>query len=214
MRYRNPGDSCATYVVIGARPAAPSRPASGRARPRRAVARGARVVGRPSIAPVSWAPKPSTSSTCRATRFSGKPGRRASGAPPVNRLLSVANGSGPWSSIGRSSMPPLAARLAQASSSGALVAPKRSGRPEGVVTIRARRARDRARVCVGVRRTLPVPSAAWTRLADVFLQSAQLETPFPSRPDIEVRFGREVAPDGFAWLVPFTATARRTLESA
>ena len=39
-------------------------------------------------------------------------------------------------------------------------------------------------------------------LPDVFLQSAQLETPFPERPEIEVRFGREVAPSGFAWLVP------------
>lgn len=41
-------------------------------------------------------------------------------------------------------------------------------------------------------------------LPDVFLQSAQLETPFPQRPEIEVRFGREVAPSGFAWLVPFS----------
>jgi len=39
-------------------------------------------------------------------------------------------------------------------------------------------------------------------LPDVFLQSAQLETPFPSVPEIQVRLGREVAPDGFAWLVP------------
>jgi geranylgeranyl reductase family protein len=38
---------------------------------------------------------------------------------------------------------------------------------------------------------------------DVFLQSAQLETLFPEVPEIEVRFGREVAPKGFAWLVPF-----------
>jgi digeranylgeranylglycerophospholipid reductase len=38
---------------------------------------------------------------------------------------------------------------------------------------------------------------------DVFLQSAQLETAFPEVPEIEVRFGREVAPGGFAWLVPF-----------
>jgi geranylgeranyl reductase family protein len=36
----------------------------------------------------------------------------------------------------------------------------------------------------------------------VFLQSAQLETPFPEVPDIEVQFGREIAPAGFAWLVP------------
>jgi geranylgeranyl reductase family protein len=38
---------------------------------------------------------------------------------------------------------------------------------------------------------------------DVFLQSAQLETSFPEFPEIEVRFGREIAPAGFAWLVPF-----------
>jgi geranylgeranyl reductase family protein len=40
-------------------------------------------------------------------------------------------------------------------------------------------------------------------LPDVFLQSAQLQTPFPEMPEIEVRFGRTVAPAGFAWLVPF-----------
>lgn len=39
-------------------------------------------------------------------------------------------------------------------------------------------------------------------LPGVFLQSAQVEIPFPVRPEIEVRFGREVAPSGFAWLVP------------
>jgi len=36
----------------------------------------------------------------------------------------------------------------------------------------------------------------------VFLQSAQLEAPFAHVNDVEVRFGREVAPAGFAWLVP------------
>jgi geranylgeranyl reductase family protein len=40
-------------------------------------------------------------------------------------------------------------------------------------------------------------------LPRVFLQSAQVETPFPHRPEVEVRFGRRVAPAGFAWLVPF-----------
>jgi len=37
---------------------------------------------------------------------------------------------------------------------------------------------------------------------DVFLQSAQVETRFPGMPEIEVQFGREVAPSGFAWMVP------------
>jgi digeranylgeranylglycerophospholipid reductase len=37
---------------------------------------------------------------------------------------------------------------------------------------------------------------------EVFLQSAQLETPFPEVGDVQVRFGRGVAPAGFAWLVP------------
>jgi len=36
----------------------------------------------------------------------------------------------------------------------------------------------------------------------VFLQSAQLETPFPEAGTVEVRFGRDVAPAGFGWLVP------------
>lgn len=44
-------------------------------------------------------------------------------------------------------------------------------------------------------------------LPDLHLQSAQLETPFPEAPQIEVRFGREVAPNGFAWLVPFRRDA-------
>lgn len=39
-------------------------------------------------------------------------------------------------------------------------------------------------------------------LPHMFLQSAQLELPFPYRPEVEVRFGRELAPSGFAWLVP------------
>ena len=39
-------------------------------------------------------------------------------------------------------------------------------------------------------------------LPDLFLQSAQLEMPFPRRAEVEVRFGRDIAPSGFAWLVP------------
>jgi digeranylgeranylglycerophospholipid reductase len=39
-------------------------------------------------------------------------------------------------------------------------------------------------------------------LPEVFLQSAQVETRFPDMPEIEVQFGREVAPSGFAWMVP------------
>jgi len=62
----------------------------------------------------------------------------------------------------------------------------------------------RARVCVlacGANYRLHRPLGLG--LPDVFLQSAQLDTPFPVMPEIEVRFGREVAPGGFAWMVPF-----------
>jgi geranylgeranyl reductase family protein len=37
----------------------------------------------------------------------------------------------------------------------------------------------------------------------LFLQSAQIETPFPATDHVEVRFGRAIAPGGFAWVVPF-----------
>ena len=36
-----------------------------------------------------------------------------------------------------------------------------------------------------------------------FVQSAQLEHPFPGPEQVEVHLGREVAPRGFAWVVPF-----------
>lgn len=36
-----------------------------------------------------------------------------------------------------------------------------------------------------------------------FVQTAQIEMPFPSLPRIDIRLGRELAPGGFAWAVPF-----------
>lgn len=41
-----------------------------------------------------------------------------------------------------------------------------------------------------------------------FVQSAQIETPFPATEHVEVRFGHDVAPKGFAWVVPFVRDAR------
>lgn len=41
-----------------------------------------------------------------------------------------------------------------------------------------------------------------------FLQSAQVEAPFPETPYVEVQFGREIAPGGFAWTVPFARDGR------
>jgi geranylgeranyl reductase family protein len=35
------------------------------------------------------------------------------------------------------------------------------------------------------------------------VHSAQLEIPFPPQPHVDVHLGREVAPGGFAWVVPF-----------
>ncbi len=40
-------------------------------------------------------------------------------------------------------------------------------------------------------------------LPRAFLQTAQVEAPFPESPYVEVQFGREIAPGGFAWTVPF-----------
>jgi digeranylgeranylglycerophospholipid reductase len=36
----------------------------------------------------------------------------------------------------------------------------------------------------------------------MFLQTAQIETPFPQRSTLEVTFGRRSAPGGFSWVVP------------
>jgi digeranylgeranylglycerophospholipid reductase len=41
-----------------------------------------------------------------------------------------------------------------------------------------------------------------------FVQSAQLERPFDGPGRVEVHLGREVAPSGFAWLVPFTRAGK------
>ena len=40
-------------------------------------------------------------------------------------------------------------------------------------------------------------------LPRVFVHSAQREVPFPESDHVEVHFGREFAPGGFGWLVPF-----------
>ena len=42
-----------------------------------------------------------------------------------------------------------------------------------------------------------------------FVQSAQLEYPLAGPADVEVHLGRDVAPGGFAWLVPFEREGRR-----
>jgi len=41
-----------------------------------------------------------------------------------------------------------------------------------------------------------------------FVQSAQVEIPFVDLPNIEVHLGRETAPGGFAWVVPFQRDGR------
>jgi geranylgeranyl reductase family protein len=38
---------------------------------------------------------------------------------------------------------------------------------------------------------------------DVLVHSAQLEVPFPPLDELQVHFGRTIAPGGFAWVVPF-----------
>jgi geranylgeranyl reductase family protein len=76
------------------------------------------------------------------------------------------------------------------------------------ITVGLDRPAIRARACVlACGASYRFHRALGLGLPDLFLQSAQLETPFPSRPEIEVRFGREVAPSGFAWLVPVDRAA-------
>jgi geranylgeranyl reductase family protein len=43
-----------------------------------------------------------------------------------------------------------------------------------------------------------------------FVQSAQLERPFDGPDEVEVHLGRDVAPSGFAWVVPFRRDGRRS----
>ena len=45
-------------------------------------------------------------------------------------------------------------------------------------------------------------------LPRAYMQSAQVEAPAPRRSTVEVRFGRQVAPGGFAWLVPFSRASQ------
>jgi geranylgeranyl reductase family protein len=80
--------------------------------------------------------------------------------------------------------------------------------PAGVtVSVRGREAPIPARACVlACGANYRFHRALGLGLPRVFLQSVQVETPFPAMPEIEVRFGREVAPRGFAWMVPFTRT--------
>jgi geranylgeranyl reductase family protein len=40
-----------------------------------------------------------------------------------------------------------------------------------------------------------------------FVQSAQIDTPFPEAEHVEVHLGRDLAPRGFAWIVPFARGA-------
>lgn len=101
----------------------------------------------------------------------------------------------------------LAARAAQA---GAEIALGRrveqiAVAPSGVaVTVRGLDRAVEARACViacGANYRFHRPLGLG--LPSVYLQSAQVETRFPEMPEIEVQFGREVAPSGFAWMVPF-----------
>ena len=41
-----------------------------------------------------------------------------------------------------------------------------------------------------------------------FMQTAQIETSFPATEHVEVRLGRDIAPKGFAWIVPFAREGR------
>jgi geranylgeranyl reductase family protein len=103
-----------------------------------------------------------------------------------------------------------AALAARAEAAGAEV--RRGCRAEGIavgpdrVTVKGRDGADTvdARVCVlACGANYRFHKELGLGMPDVFLQSAQLDTAFPEMPEVEVQFGRDVAPGGFAWLVPF-----------
>jgi digeranylgeranylglycerophospholipid reductase len=75
--------------------------------------------------------------------------------------------------------------------------------PDGVRVSSAGRALD-ARACVlACGANYRFHRALDLGLPRAYLQSLQLETPFPPVSHVQVRLGREVAPKGFAWLVSF-----------
>ncbi len=99
--------------------------------------------------------------------------------------------------------------VAQAEAAGAAVACGQ--RVEGIavdasgvsITVRGSDRPIRARACVlACGANYRFHRQLGLGLPNVFLQSAQVEVPFPEMAEIEVRFGREVAPSGFAWMVP------------
>ncbi len=74
---------------------------------------------------------------------------------------------------------------------------------EVVVTARGLGGPVRARTCVlACGANYRFHRALGLGVPTVFLQSAQIESPFSPAEDVEVRFGREVAPGGFGWVVP------------
>lgn len=75
--------------------------------------------------------------------------------------------------------------------------------PRGVTVVIGRQEPVRARVAVlACGATYRLHKPLGLGVPRVFLQSAQLETPFPEVDTVEVRFGRDLAPGGFGWLVP------------
>lgn len=78
-------------------------------------------------------------------------------------------------------------------------------REDGVeVHVRGRDSAVRARLCVlACGANYRFNQELGLGIPRVYVQTAQVEMPFPAQSRIDVRLGRTVAPGGFAWLVPF-----------
>lgn len=75
---------------------------------------------------------------------------------------------------------------------------------DGGVTVTTRRGDVRARACViACGANYRFNRQLGLGLPRVFVHSAQSEVPFPDAEHIEVYLGREIAPGGFGWMVPF-----------
>ena len=77
------------------------------------------------------------------------------------------------------------------------------GASHATVDVRGGRGLDARAVVLACGASYRFNRALGLGIPSAYVQSAQIELPFPAFPHIDVRMGRTLAPGGFAWAVPF-----------